>query len=331
MSHELEIDEQGVASFVSNRETPWHKLGTIVDGAMTIDEVLEKARLDWTVELEPVFLEDGVQVDDHFATVRVSPLTGEREALGMVGNRYEPLQTRAACSFMDFMDDSLYETAGSIFGGRKVFVSKILSRDIVLDASGAADNLDIYLMAYNSFDGKSAFTLATTIIRPVCYNTVQFALRKAQSTWSTRHTINVEQRKAVARQVLGISYKYVDAFEAEAQAMIQTQITNDRFEAIIADLWPVSEDAKETVKNRVEDQRDVVRHLFAEADTNANARGTAWGAYNAVTEYLDWYKKINGVEGDLLCDKAYERRFADTAVVGATSKLKQRAYELVTA
>ncbi len=41
----------GVESMFSAKETPWHKIGNVTEGALTSSEAIEKAGLDWTVSI----------------------------------------------------------------------------------------------------------------------------------------------------------------------------------------------------------------------------------------------------------------------------------------
>ena len=94
----------GVESMFSAKETPWHKIGNVTEGALTSSEAIEKAGLDWTVSIRGLatFQEDNntdvsslIDVPDHYATVRDTDNT----VLGVVGNRYTQIQN---IEFFDF-------------------------------------------------------------------------------------------------------------------------------------------------------------------------------------------------------------------------------------
>ena len=51
MAHQIEKND----SLFSVKETPWHGLGTILDGAPSIEEALIASKLDWEVKTIPVF------------------------------------------------------------------------------------------------------------------------------------------------------------------------------------------------------------------------------------------------------------------------------------
>ena len=208
MAHNLEVFADGTAAFFTNREVAWHRLGTVTDGALTADEALRAAQLDWTVLKSsqtvqvPVLTADGIttlDVPDRYATYRDHPKLG-MQALGIVGKQYQVVQNSEAFEFLNHVADesgAVFETAGSMNGGRQVFMSMKMPEGVVL--ADGQDTVDMYIMATNSHDGSKAFTAAVTPIRPVCANTVRLALKTARSSWYIRHTQNVQGRIQQAR------------------------------------------------------------------------------------------------------------------------------------
>ena len=90
MAHELNYNKQrGSWSFASHSEVAWHGLGQIVDKAMTTEEAIQLANLDYQVAKTQVFMktEGGIEVpiEGYFSTYR----TDNDDALGMVKSRYE--------------------------------------------------------------------------------------------------------------------------------------------------------------------------------------------------------------------------------------------------
>ena len=128
MAHEVEQ-----IFYVSNEENgrfvPWHGLGIPVGDALTSDEAIKVAGLDWEVIPTPIIV-NGKEVDDYKANVRSS----DGKILGVVGNKYKIIQNNQAFTFTDELigDDCKYETAGSLFGGRKIFLLARLPRTQIL-------------------------------------------------------------------------------------------------------------------------------------------------------------------------------------------------------
>ena len=334
MSHELEVWEDGSASFVSAREHAWHRLGTVLPEQFDAAQAMQFAKLGgWnvrTVELQtaPVLDENGVtpalSVPDRYATVRTNPVTGGTDVLGVVGPAYTVIQNEAHADLLNTLVDESgahFETAGSLRAGRAVFLSMKLPTTMQI---GGIDPVDLYLVALNSHDGTSAFRLLVSPVRVVCANTQALAIRRAQSSFSIRHTSGAKGNIAEARQALGLTFRYVEAFEAEAQKLIEQELTDAQFQAIIAAIWTPTADSKRS-ETMAANRTEILSVLFRTADTNANIRGTRWAGYQAITEYLDHFAPI--------ADKANPAtaRAERVAVGGNTAAVKTKAFELIAA
>ena len=228
-----------------------------------------------------------------YATVRDNPFTGRAEALGVVGAGYEPLQNEDHAEFLNNLADqsgAVFDTAGSLRGGRQVFITMQLPDTLTI---GGTDAVDLNIAALNSHDGSGAFRILVTPVRVVCANTQAAALAAHASSFSIRHTRNAKAAVAAARDALGLTFAYVEAFEAEAERLIQTTLTDGEFDALIeATFGPLDPDASERTKQADADRQDVLSFLFHDADTQAGIRGTAWAGYQAVAEYVDHYAPV---------------------------------------
>ena len=158
---------------------------------------------------------------------------------------------------------------------------------------GGTDAVDLNIAALNSHDGSSAFRILVTPVRVVCANTQAAALAAYAPSFSVRHTRNARAAVAAARDALGLTFEYVEAFEAEAERLIQTTLTDGQFDDLIETTFgPLDPDASERSKQADADRHDVLSFLFHDADTQAGIRGTAWAGYQAVAEYVDHYAPV---------------------------------------
>jgi phage/plasmid-like protein (TIGR03299 family) len=233
----------GVESMFSAKETPWHKIGNVTEGALTSSEAIEKAGLDWTVSIRGLatFQEDNntdvsslIDVPDHYATVRDTDNT----VLGVVGNRYTPIQNIECFDFLDtVLDDSeaKYETAGSLYGGKIVWMLINLGKDVVV----GEDRTVPYLLLTNSHDGSTAIKGMTTPIRVVCANTLSLALKDNVTSFGFRHTNNVHNKITQARKLLEINYKYIDNFQEEVEKLIEQHVERDDYFKILDETFPM--------------------------------------------------------------------------------------------
>ena len=304
MAHELET-QNGVASFASFREPAWHNLGTVFDTEKNTSEMLAAANLNnWNVRLEDLEIPSNLVSDKSYQyVVRTNPTDkSQTDVLGIVGERYVPLQNEDLFSFGDNILDGggRWETAGSIRGGRVVFGSLALERETVLDPNGVADVVKTYLLINTSHDGSIAIQASITPVRVVCANTLNVALNRTKKkdgvkqSFKIRHTQTAQGKVAVARQALGMANSYMDEFDKMAHAMIAKEISAQDFNNIILAAYPKPEtDAKGSVK-KWENKVNMINDIYT-GEFNGMIAGNAWGAFNALTERLDWYRTARGV------------------------------------
>ena len=325
MSHLLE-QYGDMASFASLREPAWHGLGTILENEVSTQEMLEVAHLaGWNVRLEDIDL-PGRSHKNYFAVTRTNPFDKGADVLGVVGERYKVLQNEELFSFADNMlDGGRWETAGSIKNGTVVFGSLALDREIVLDPSGATDKINSYLLVHTSHDGSLAVQASVTPVRVVCQNTLNYALSGVKQSYKIRHTQTVTGKVQAAREALGLANAYLDEFETEAQTLIQKEITADTFFDIIKAAYPEPDKDVKGSLTKWTNKVDTLWDIY-QGDTVAQAgiMNTAWGAYNTLTERLDWFRNPRGgnAEGVLAAASGFD---------AATNAEKNRLLKVVKA
>jgi phage/plasmid-like protein (TIGR03299 family) len=328
MAYLLERFRDGSTAFASAREDAWHRLGTVTRGAMTAEEALNAAHLsDWNVRKLPLtateITEDGVttlDVPDRFSTVRTNPKTKTTDYLGVVGSDYTPVQNEENCGLLNTLVDASgahFETAGSLRGGRQVFVTMKLPETMTL---AGTDRMDFYIAGLNSHDGTGAFKLVVTPIRIVCANTQSLALDRARASYSIRHTEGARKKISEARKALGLMFRYVEEFEKAAERMINEELALAEFDKVCRELWPLAKDASPRTKTNDAKRMSHLRRLFVTAPTNANIRGTRWAGVQAIGEYLDHYAPAK-------TDAVRAHRVLTSSELANT---KQRAYGLLT-
>lgn len=312
---------EGQAFAAYARQGAWHMLGQVMpDGQMTAEQALELAHLGgWDVTKEPLLTESGLAVPGRFGTVMTDPISKERRVLGDVGSRYTVFQNEEHVDFLNVLLDESgahIETAGALGRGEKVFVSIRIPDTLKI---AGTDEVDLYIGALNAHDASMPFTVVTTPIRWECQNMINYSLRKASNRFTVRHSgEGIKGQAAEARRILGLIYKYNEAFEQEAQRMIDAAMVEKQFEELVQENFGAKEDSGLAAQTRAEERVGQMITLFSEAGTNANIRDTAWAGFNAITEYQDWYS---------------ETRSDDPQVTRATKSLNgewaTQAYNLV--
>jgi len=322
---------EGKDTMFSVREMPWHGLGTVLDEYPgSIKEALELSGLDWQVVQKPVHqpittMVDGhelttyLEVDNYWLNVREDT----SDVLGIVTDRYKPIQNHEAFSFMDNLIGSQmhYETAGGLYGGKKTWVLCKLPDYVEV----AGDEVAPYVFISNAHDGKSSCLVSVTPIRVVCANTLSWAVGKAKAdgrTYTVRHTGDISLKLHEARNVMNMTINYYEQFKNMGDSMALENFSENRLQSVLDQLYPV----EGSMGDRAVKNRDVAKNAIMaiyrgegiNGDTTGNAPGTKWCAANAIAEYADYGRKMTK-RGNQVA-----RSFDDNS-------MKQRGFDLVLA
>ena len=282
-----------IETMFSAKETPWHKLGTITDGVLTSADAIVKAGLDWEVRLKDLYYTSDTtfgaehKAPSHYATVRSS----DENCLGVVGNRYTPVQNSEAFNFMDALVDSgeaKYETAGSIANGKIVWI--LMKLDTLENNSFEPDVFEPYVLLSNSHDGSSALKVTMTPVRVVCQNTLRMALNGASQQFSMRHTSGIAGKVQQARETLNFVGKYYESFQNEVNALIDKEVNDKQFNEIVEILFPRPSDEDMEKPRTANNYENIVGDLRTNWNNELH-KGSAWGVVNAFNSYELWNQK----------------------------------------
>lgn len=315
MAHNLDINA-GQASFVSARQDAWHQLGTTLPDTFTAEQAMEHGLLGgWNLRKTALHTEVGgkkILVPNMHAVVRNNPVVkGQTDVLGTVGNAYQIIQNEQLAGLLNALVDESgahFETAGAIDGGRKVFITMKLPGNIKI---GGVDPINNYIAAMTSHDGSTSTQLMVTPVRVVCENTLNMAFQNNQHMFRVRHTIGAERILIQqARESLDFTFDFLEGFQEQAEQLINTTLTQVKFEEMIAREFGAPEDAPASTVTRTENKLDEMAQLFADAHTHEGVRNTAWAGLNALTEWYDHFSPVRGAgvntgtEDDLRSRKA---------------------------
>lgn len=311
MAHNLE-EKNGKTSFAST-ETAWHGLGQIVENAMTSEEAIKLAGLDYEVGLKPVIMdidkEMGIVVPDNFITYR----NDTNMPLGVVGNRYTIVQNKDAFGFFDSIVGgklAMFETAGVLGRGERIFVSAKMPD--VIQIKGTDDITEVYVLLTSSHDGSGSIIAAVTNVRVVCQNTLNMALKNTISRVAIRHTSSAQKRLEDAHKLLGISHKYVTEANELFNILAAKPITDAKVQELVENLFKSEKEDSTRIKNI----REAVMECYFTGVGQSQIIGTAWGAYNGITHYLDHIQKYKS--GDV--------KF-DSIMNGTSFRIQNEAFE----
>jgi phage/plasmid-like protein (TIGR03299 family) len=321
MTHQIE------SAFFA-RQPAWHRLGTVLPESPSIPEAIRHAGLDWRVGLESLYAVDpdvgpAAPLESHFAVVR----DADKAVLGVVGAGYRPLQNANAFDFFQpFLDSGRceLEAAGSLRGGRRVFVLARL-KGATAEVIGR-DSVRGYFLLSNAHDGSQAVRCQFTTIRVVCWNTLSAADRRAdagiEDCIRVRHTANVEQGLTLVQKTVDMAAKTFNATVEDFRRMASKALPVGGLEKYVQEVLRIAPDADSHGKKPRAWPRILEAYDGAPGASIRGVRGTYWGAYNAVT---DWVDHARGRRKD---DQAAR---LDSAWFGDGERIKRRAYEVALA
>jgi len=342
MAHELTIRTDGTVEAAYSLKAAWHGLGQVIDHAMTSEDAMREAHLNWGVLQAPLRGLDmrpdppvSIEIPDHVANIRED----DGAVLGIVGKDYQIVQNAEAFSFLDaLVPDGIvkYESAGSLKGGKRVWV---LARMPETFDVAEGDKLEQYILMLTSHDGTRAVTVKPTSVRVVCQNTLDMSMamggrslevagvgedvlkQAKQMVLSIRHTKNAGKNVKTALGMVTSAQAAFDVYHSRAKRLAGIGFDTSRLQALTEILIPKEDGINDTYRAKV---RAGIMGAFTDDPQNiASIRGTAWAAFNAVTQYVDHEARFHG-EGR---QRAENRMVSVTE--GANARLKVQALDLI--
>ena len=280
-----------------------------------------ESRLDWEVEkAQAVFTPNGKEKPVEFPNRTVLYRTDNDFPLGVVSNsHFKPVQPVEALEFyVDLIRDYGYklEWAGPMKGGQKIWAMANIGKPFVIGKSGKnSDTLGSYLLFATGMDGSTATTIRVMSVRDCCQNILGKQVGDKGISISHRGKFD----PVIAKEKLGILIKETDSFTKIANELALKKFSDEQAKEFFETLLNVSAEAVEEKKepkknNKFEDL--MLAYKKGPGAELASAKGTAWGAVNAVTYYVD---HIVGRAVDTRLNKAW---------FGANARLKTRAFAL---
>lgn len=294
------------------RNVPWHGLGTRVMEAPASSEALKLAGLDWKVLQEPVYTENGELIRGYKANVRDT----DRKVLGVVTDRYKVVQNQDAFAFTDALlgQGVRYETAGSLMGGKKVWLLAHMPREYII----SGERISPYLVFSNTHDGSGAVKVAVTPIRVVCSNTLNLALASAKRSWSMVHTGDMKSKLEEAKKTLFLADAYMESLGKEFEVLQRQEMTEKKVREYISQLLPADENATDQQKKNMERLREDLTARYFDAPDLKGLGNNAYRFINAISDFATHaeplrktanYKEslfARTVDGNPLIDRAYQ-------------------------
>lgn len=331
--------------FAGYRTPAWHNLGTVFTERISPTEGLRKIDGDFEIAKSPLFAEvptlfgtHRIEIPGKFAIVR-EPTDDDLtySVFGVCGADYEIVQRRQIAHALESLANRWpLETIGMLGQGETVFFTLAVGGDEI-----GGDEIRKYFLVTDTADGKTSLRIAFTPVRVVCQNTLDAGLRAAINTAILDHRQGVADDFEFRVDLIDrLAEKEADVM-ATFRQMADTEITAAQFAQIVAAAYPTPKPTKRMIfadlegedeklaKLREQGQKSRTVHQYdsqhAEKlregatflynkfnDEFPNTAGTAWAAWNAVTECADWRDGWGEVDA--------------AALFGPRAKEKHRAY-----
>ena len=282
---------------------------------LTASEVLIKHGLNWEVGAKPIYDENGQQLSDYSAITRLD----NNHVFQIAGSGYQIGQQAAVLRFIDDITETgqaKYVRAGSFKWGAVVFVQAEIPSMTFEPVKG--DEVKSYLTGITSHDGSLPVSIYPTAIRIICQNTLTASYREAIYKVSARHTEHMNSRiMSQATSILSKEIAYFKAFSEKCRALAGKEMLSLEIDTFLNDLFKIDAEIKTSTKTK--NIRDEVMALV-EVGKGSNiqgVRGTAWGVYNAVTEYIDHNRSTKNDQRDY------------ASMLGSGATLRERAFDLL--
>lgn len=333
MSHEI----TGRDGLFMVREEAWHGLGHVFENYPTRAEAQAIAH-PWEPEPEPLFRqviipnEFGMptttyaEVKDYTLNVR----SDDKGSLGVVTSTYEPVKNGEMYDIAEALQgggtDVMFETGGSLRGGKNVWLLLRLNEPIVINGDPHGATIPYYALQ-NSHDGLGAFKGQATNVRIVCANTSKAADMDAEARgteFSFNHTKNVRDRIEQAKEALAGWRHSVVEFQRLSEHLLTMPVSEAQRTLFLEKFVPAPPPhvASERVMANVEEARGLIRSILA-GPTCEGIDGTAYGLVQASVEYLNHHRKAKSNES------RFKRAYLDRNILVADATMLAQEVALV--
>lgn len=263
------------------------RAGVDLTGEHNIDNVLERAELNFDVEKVPMHTPEGDEVSGKYLLRR----TDNNFVLGTCGDRYHIVDNKHMFEPFDSIVQSTgatYESAGVVSHGKTCWVSARLGDDFKV-RDDAYQRRVIMLVYHNGLQRNSYFGYNNRVI---CNN--MMASLKAQSQKhgiGVKHTPKWEDNLNLAVEAFKNSLRESDEFAKNINVLARTKMS--KLQAVryalkfFNDFKPINTRGKRTARSKTRNHNKVEELISLFEEGVGNEGKTRYDMFNAVTEYLD--------------------------------------------
>lgn len=303
-------------------KVPWHGLGQKLDIDADLESWKIAAGMDWHIQKRPMTYgvkNDAGEIVPVAVPNRFAHIRSDNDAyLGQGGKGFELLQPGDALEFFaDLVDGSDFaiETAGCLREGAQFWALARCNQSIVIDG---VDKLNAYLLLATANDGSMSTVADFTTVRVVCNNTLTAAVGSNGNKAKIRVPHSRKFDHQAVKSELGLIDDRLETFALEVDQLAQRKISDKEAIGFFLSLYAKYDDKKKITNERTVNSvmpKLLKAYSRGPGSDLVTAKGTAWGAVNAVTNYIDFDTRA----------QSDDNRFS-SGQLGAGMQLKQKAF-----
>jgi phage/plasmid-like protein (TIGR03299 family) len=265
------------------------RAGTDLTGENNLDNVLERAGLNYNVEKVPMHTPEGNVVSDKYLLRRED----NKFILGTCGKRYHVVDNDKMFEpFHSIVEncDATYESAGMVSHGKANWVSARLGNEFEVRDDKFQRRV-IMLVYHNGMQRNSYFTYNHRVICNNMMSSLNATSRKHGI--GVKHTPTWEANLNLAGEAFAESISDSSRFQSSMAILANTKMTSGQAAKFSKKFFldfktpekVKKEEKSQRSKTRLKNKVDELVSLFEEGMGNEGK--TRYDMFNAVTEYLD--------------------------------------------
>jgi phage/plasmid-like protein (TIGR03299 family) len=325
MAHEISERD----TVISVRSAGWHGLAKVLDDHVTPEEARQQAFPWEPVEAPlfrrvPVVAEDGTLRTDYVEVDEVKAVERSDDGgfLGAVGKDYVPTTNAEMTEIAEAVEgvsseEVRVETAGSLKGGRKVWMLLRLNEPIAVKGDPHGETIP-YFALQNNHDGYGSFRGQALFTRIICDNTSQAADLEAArrgTEFTFRHTAGIKDRIEEAKGAVAMWRHSVQVWNDLMNSLVEVKVTEQQ-RRLFLDQWSPTmlPSADLAVSDRVLDNIERARGEFwgiMNGITSEGVDDTAYGLVQAAIEFQQHVRGTRGADEAAKAESKFKRAYLD--------------------
>jgi phage/plasmid-like protein (TIGR03299 family) len=294
MAHEF------TSGLFTRGQSAWYPLGTVIDGTCSAREAFRLAHADWSVNSVLIYDANLSPIDGYQLLTRSD--NGGR--LAVHADSYKIIQNEELIKVAEAFEHHATMSAVCVLrdGARVTFSMEVT--DAIADVL-PGDAVRAYLVGITSHDGKVAFQILFSPVRVVCNNTMSQAIGLADRGDAShrikiRHTLNAADVIRQIPQIIDVQRRQFTGGIQELRAMAAKPCSLADFRryvsAVFADqlAGTINQERGNPASARPKQLEDLPLWELVSGKFEGRAigadipgfRGTYWGAYQSITEFL---------------------------------------------